>query len=89
MKSSPRGIEVIQTNSTDLAKLVDEYSSLVPDHGNPNWEAIEAKLIDVHDWTPKAACCLVEMTKKYGWFFLRNATALAIVCDNEDGQLGI
>ncbi|WP_146455465.1 hypothetical protein [Rubripirellula tenax] len=72
-----------------LTNLVDEYSALVSDSQNPSWELIEAKLIDVHDWTPDAAHALVKMAKQYGWFFLRNATALAIACDQEDGDMRI
>lgn len=79
----------IRTSPASLANLVDDYGVLVPDKDFPNWELIEAKLIDVHDWTPDAAHALVIMAKQYGWFFLRNATALAIACDQEDGDLGI
>ena len=80
---------MIQTQPSDLKKLVNEYGALVSVSATPNWELIEAKLIDVHEWTPDAASCLVQMAKRYGWFFLRNATALAIACENEDGELGL
>jgi hypothetical protein len=88
-RNGPKQSDLIRTSPASLANLVDEYAALVSDSQNPNWELIEAKLIDVHDWTPDAAQALVNMAKQYGWFFLRNATALAIACDQEDGDLGI
>lgn len=89
MAFSHKGIDVINTQPSDLSKLVEEYVSLIPDSVNTNWELIEAKLIDVHEWTPEAATALVCTAKQCGWFFLRNACALAIACGNEDGELGI
>ncbi|MCA9138647.1 MAG: hypothetical protein KDB00_17870 [Planctomycetales bacterium] len=88
-RNDPNHSDPIRTSPASLANLVDEYGALVPDINFPNWELIEAKLIDIHEWTPDAAHSLVMMAKQYGWFFLRNATALAIACEQEDGDLGI
>lgn len=87
--NGPKQSDLVRASPTSLANLVDEYGALVPDTNFPNWELIEAKLIDIHEWTPDAAHALVMMAKQYGWFFLRNATALAIACGQEDGDLGI
>ncbi|TWT69728.1 hypothetical protein [Crateriforma conspicua] len=88
-RREPNPNDVLGPAPSCLTPLVEEYAALVPDSREPNWELIEAKLIDHHEWTPDAAHSLVKMAKQYGWFFLRNAAALAIACDHEDGDLGI
>jgi len=40
-----------------------------------------------HDWTDRGAEKLVSLVNKYGAFMLRNALALAVVLDKEDGSL--
>lgn len=64
--------------------LVDEYkplSSLTDDE-------IAASLILDHEWTKEAALELVHLAKSKGAFLLRNALALAVSLDIEDGEDG-
>lgn len=74
---------------SDLQKLVIEYQDLKAGSSSVNWEQIEAKLIDRHEWSPEAATSLIRLAREHGAFVLRNATALAIACDCEDGDLGM
>ncbi len=58
MKPSGRELkwnDGLGSGPSHLANLVDEYAALVSESQNPNWKLIEAKLIDVYDWTPDAA----------------------------------
>ena len=40
------------------------------------------------DWTEAAAQSIVSLANQYGAFMLRNALALAIALDKEDGDMG-
>ena len=40
------------------------------------------------DWTADAAQHLVQLAHDYGSFMLRNAAAISIALDIEDGELG-
>jgi hypothetical protein len=53
-----------------------------------NFERLEAYLIEHCEWTDEAAIELTRLVKRYGSFILKNAFALAIACDVEDGDLG-
>ena len=77
----------------DLSALVAEYAALrtSPDAGDgPEAIAtdIECLLAGECDWTTRAAAALAHLAKDYGAFMLRNAAALAIAFDLEDGELG-
>jgi hypothetical protein len=77
----------------DLRGYVEEYRSiLVPligsKHRRATWDDIIDALRDEADWTDGGATVLVELVQQYGWFMLRNAAALAIVMDIEDGEAG-
>jgi hypothetical protein len=41
-----------------------------------------------HDWTHQGAVAIVCLAKEYGAFMLRNALALAIALEKEDGNMG-
>lgn len=73
---------------TDVAGLVSEYRALFhnPPESTPN--AIEDILIHQADWTPDAAQQLLYLAQHYGAFILRNALAVALALDIEDGDLG-
>jgi hypothetical protein len=73
----------------DLQVLVSEYKNLNVIDGDLNWEQIEAKLIDHHEWSQEHAITIINLVREYGGFVLRNAAALAIACDHEDGELRI
>jgi hypothetical protein len=75
-----------------LTSTILEYKELLPSptgqhesHATPE-ELIE-KLSHSHDWTCRGASALVTLANDYGVFMLRNALALAIVIDKEDGEL--
>jgi len=40
-----------------------------------------------HDWTDRGAEAILRLANEYGAFMLRNALALAVVLDKEDGDL--
>lgn len=74
--------------------LHDEYLSLDPirnrDEGEEiDWSDLANALITDCEWTPHAAETLTTLVRRYGGFVLRNAHALAVACDVEDGEFGI
>ncbi len=72
----------------DVSNIVDEYQDITTNFGDimdTPVDDIVARLVKNHDWTPEGAAELVELATKYGWFILRNALALAIALDIEDG----
>jgi len=72
----------------DLSGLVDEYRALLRGLQPCRRESVEAVLTREADWTPEAAQHLVRLACDYGSFVLRNATAVSLVLEIEDGKLG-
>ena len=91
-------IEVIdmlqsQTNVVGLTQeyitLVDECRSIEPRTNQAvSRDRLVNALVESSDWTAEAATALVQTADNYGVFMLRNALALAIALNVEDGQLG-
>jgi len=52
-------------------------------------ERLVRDLCRAHEWTDSGARALVSLANDYGAFMLRNALALAIALDKEDGDLGL
>jgi hypothetical protein len=50
--------------------------------------ALLANLSNSHDWTDNGARAIISLANQYGVFMLRNALALAIAINKEDGDLG-
>lgn len=75
--------------NSDLQPLVDEYKTLAASNSSINWEQIEAKLIDHHAWSETHALTVVNLVREYGGFVLRNAAALAIAFEYEDGDSNV
>jgi len=76
---------------TDVSGLVDDYGDIANAFGNqivPREDQIAKMLLDNHDWTEEGAKVLTELAVRYGSFFLRNALALAIALNIEDGSEG-
>lgn len=74
-----------------LSMTIDEYRSIL-DPGTvekQSWDSAIKILVDDADWTSEGAHCLCELAECYGAFILRNATALAIVMNQEDGTIGL
>ncbi|RJP15995.1 MAG: hypothetical protein C4520_19660 [Candidatus Abyssobacteria bacterium SURF_5] len=72
----------------DVSSLVDEYRALLGDTETVSKEALEDVLVQEGDWTPRAAEHLLHLAKSYGSFMLRNALAISLALDIEDGELG-
>jgi len=71
---------------------VVEYSGMFDRLGNNGktawgWEEVERKLQVEGEWTRDGAVHMAALARRYGAFMLRNALALAIVLEVEDGDL--
>jgi hypothetical protein len=88
-----RSIRMTRQNH-NLQGLIDEYSDIIEPmmkgkrQRRVTWDDIIDALRDEADWTDGGATVLVELVQQYGWFMLRNAAAIAIVMDIEDGEAG-
>jgi hypothetical protein len=51
-------------------------------------DQLVAELTRSHDWTEEGARAIVSLAVGYGSFMLRNALAMAIALEKEDGDLG-
>lgn len=79
---------------TDASQLADEYRVLAEEAG---WRRsndirsltrLHSSLVETAEWTPEAAGELIRLAQEYGAFMLRNALALAVALDIQDGQAG-
>ena len=71
-----------------VSALVAEYRSLLGNVDTDKSESLEAMLVCQGDWTSEAAQHLVQLSRKYGSFMLRNALAISLALETEDGNLG-
>jgi len=53
-----------------------------------DWGKLEEELSETAEWTREGARHLASLARSYGSFMLRNALALAVATDIEDGELG-
>ena len=79
--------------SSNATSAIAEYTDLVRSTTSDpkttiDRDAIVRKLSSEHDWTERGASVLVSLALDYGAFMLKNAHALAIALDKEDGDLG-
>ena len=72
----------------DLQVLIDEYRELELKGQKIDWEVLRYHLADDFDWTEEGAAAVVSLARDYGSFMLRNAAALALACNHEDGEFG-
>lgn len=75
-----------------LESTVSEYEALLRSlelkgGDEPNVERLIKRLMRSHDWTGQGAEEIVKLANMYGAFMLRNALALAIALNKEDGDL--
>jgi hypothetical protein len=75
-----------------LQSAISEYDSTVNSPSRKsarkvNPEQLARSLCKDHDWTDRGARTIISLANEYGAFMLRNALALAIVLDKEDGEL--
>jgi len=83
-------------SADNVSALVDEYQTILknqlktfsPDD-DKKCQTIKRVLKNQADWTADGAEAIVDLATNYGSFVLRNALALAIALNIEDGQLGI
>ena len=74
--------------------LVDEYDALLSTDwrngepgAEPDWAWIRSVLESEAGWTRSGADHVVRLARDYGVFVLRNALALSIALEIEDGAL--
>lgn len=72
----------------NIGGLVDEYQTLFADADANSEELLETTLVHEAEWTPEAAAHLLRLARNYGSFMLRNALAISLALDIEDGELG-
>jgi hypothetical protein len=77
------------TNLIDPTSLLNEYETLIADLPKGEFDRRELcdRLVRECDWTTSGASALVELATSYGAFMLRNALALAVALEIEDGDL--
>ncbi len=80
-------------NQADVTYLVEEYrlifgESLPSAIREADDTKIEQVLVREGDWSSHAAIHLVSLASRYGSFVLRNALAVALALEIEDGELG-
>jgi hypothetical protein len=77
----------------NLKWIQSEYQAYVTEVTDKNNEIDWDKLIDLlcsdGEWTTQGAETLVSIVRNYGSFILKNALALAVVTNIEDGELGL
>ena len=80
-------------HAPSIENLLSEYETIVAEAGSPDsgqfWERLKGSLVTTSEWSNPAADHLITLARKYGSFVLRNACALALAADIEDGELGI
>jgi len=72
----------------NVAGLVEEYRTLFEDADVGSSDSLETVLVRDAEWTPEAAAHLLRLATHYGSFMLRNALAISLALDIEDGELG-
>lgn len=72
----------------NVADLVEEYDTLFQEVRGRSTDSLERKLVRDAEWTPEAAAHLLRLARNYGSFMLRNALAISLALDIEDGELG-
>lgn len=81
-------------DNSNVALFVEEYADIVQeskmnsDSQTKEDQQIIGKLVAECDWTRKGAEQLVRLARENGIFMLRNALALAIDMEQDDGTLG-
>jgi hypothetical protein len=87
----------IMVEDTNVKLLSDEYMTLVKeaftksrvDDFEESIPELKQLLVCASKWSESAANELLNLAENYGAFILRNALALAIALDIQDGKLGL
>jgi hypothetical protein len=72
----------------NVKTLAEEYISLIESLTDKSNESLINALAKQGDWTEQAASHLLQLVNDYGLFMLRNALALSLAINVEDGELG-
>jgi len=72
----------------NVGSLVDEYRTLIGATSADPKHSFEDLLVRQGDWSPRAAYHLLQLAQSYGSFMLRNALAISLALEIEDGDLG-
>jgi len=77
----------------NVKMVFSEYEAYVAKATDKNCEINWNKLVNLlctdGEWTRQGAEILVEIVQNYGSFMLKNALALAVATNIEDGKLGL
>jgi hypothetical protein len=77
----------------DIPTLQAEYESYVAQATNKNseldWHKLTKLLESSGDWTSLGSDAIIYLVQQYGAFVLKNALALALATNIEDGDLGL
>jgi hypothetical protein len=76
----------------DLRPFIEEYRAILMPEGKLPIYSLDdvVDALEEHaGWTATGAETLVQHAQHYGWFVLRNAAAIAIALDIEDGECGL
>jgi len=76
------------STAENVAGLVEEYRALFDGVVRNRRGPLKNILVHEAEWTPEAASHLLLLARAYGSFMLRNALAISLVLDIEDGALG-
>ncbi|HOC65155.1 MAG: hypothetical protein RBS72_21245 [Sedimentisphaerales bacterium] len=71
----------------NVTALVEEYRAILDGADLSASDSVEDLLVHEAEWTAEAAAALLELAKAYGSFMLRNALAISLVLEIEDGDL--
>lgn len=76
-----------------IKRICYEYQNYVAEATAKNheidWDKLENLLCNDGRWTAHGADTLIAIVQNYGSFILKNALALAIATNTEDGKLGL
>jgi hypothetical protein len=75
-----------------IQSAISEYNSTVGVVSGKSISDVDPEqlihtLAEEHDWTYQGARTIVSLANEYGAFMLRNALALAVALNKEDGDL--
>jgi len=72
----------------NVSGLVEEYRALFGDTDTHSSDRLQDILTHEAEWTEEGAAQLLQLANAYGSFMLRNALAISLVLEIEDGELG-
>jgi len=71
-----------------IESLIIEYRSTVEHCSTHDHKNLARALAQDHEWSGSGARAIIDLANNYGSFMLKNALALAIALEKEDGDFG-